>query len=831
MLNDFRYALRVLVKSPVFAITAILTIALGIAAATAIFSVTDAVLLRPLPYKDPSQLMIARTDMQKRNVKDFPFSAADFMDFRRETTQSFETVGAVFTFRQSFPLADGNGAEQLKMAGVTSNFFDLLGGRIVAGRDFNEADGEPGPAPPDGGANNAQPAPRPVTNAILSYEYWQRRFGKSTEIFGKPLPSLNNQGPVVVGVVAPGFELLFPPSANVEQKPDVWFATRLRYDVKNRNSVFLHAIGRLRPGITIERAQAETDRVTEEIRKGSAIKTTSGFTIAIDPMDRNLVQAVRPAIVALMGAVIFLLLIACANVANLLLVRASLREREFAVRTALGGGWWSLARQTMAEVLVLSTLGTTVGVGLAAIGLNRLLAIAPANLPRLDAVRIDPTVIAFAALAGLFAAALFGMAPLVHVRKPDVMQVLRSDGRSPGLGGSGKLLRNAVVVIEVALCFVLLIGSGLMFRSFLALQRVDPGFDASGLFKFTLELNGLPNLKPEGVAALQNHLRQAFQALPGVSDASATSALALNGGFNPIRWGLEDALTDPSKFKAVDNQFVLPGYLETMKTRLIEGRLFTEQDNAPKHDVVIVDNILAQKAFGGASAVGKRILIRVRSPEPEWVEIIGVVAHQRTTSLVEPGREEIYFSDAFVGGGAATIWVLRTQSGDPAQLSARVKEAVAQVDPRIVIVEPGPVSELVGKAQSPTRFQLSLIGIFAAIAALLASVGLYGVLSTVVRQRTAEIGVRMALGAAPENVFGLVVGHGLRLSAIGVALGAVAGLLLTRLMTTMLVDVKPADPITYIAVAIGFLLIAALSAWIPARRAAGLDPMNALRGV
>ncbi|HEY3740061.1 MAG TPA: ABC transporter permease [Bryobacteraceae bacterium] len=830
MLNDFRYALRVLVKSPVFSLTAILTIALGIAAATAIFSVTNAVLLRPLPYKDPSRLMIARTDMQKRNVRDFPFSAEDFIDFRRETAEAFESVGAVFTFRRSFPLPDGNGAEQLKMAGVTPNFFQLLGGRIVAGRDFNESDGQPGPPPPDAGAK-APPAPPPVNYAILSYEYWQRRFGGSREIFGRPLPTLQNQGPVVVGVLAPGFELLFPPLANVERKPDVWFAVRLQYDVKNRNSVFLHAIAKLRPGVTVERAQTQTDLVTAEIRKGSSIKETSGFNIAIEPMDRNLVATVRPAIVALMGAVIFLLLIACANVANLLLVRASLREREFAVRTALGGGWWTLARQMMAEVLVLSALGTTVGVVLASIGLDRLLALAPANLPRLDDVRIDPTVIGFAALAGLVAAAIFGLAPLVHVRKPDVMQVLRSDGRSPGLGGAGKFLRNAVVVIEVALCFVLLIGSGLMFRSFLALQHVDPGFDASGLFKVTLESSGVPNATPEARAAFQNHLRQAFEALPGVSEASATSSLALNGGFNPIRWGLEDALSDPSKFKAVDNQFVLPGYLETMKTRLIEGRMFTEQDNAPKHDVVIVDTILAQKAFGGASAVGKRILIRVRSPEPEWVEIIGVVAHQRTTSLVEPGREEVYFADAFGGSGISNIWVLRAQAGDPAQLFARAKEALTQVDPRIVMVEPGPMSELVGKAQSPTRFQLSLIGIFAAIAALLASVGLYGVLSTVVRQRTAEIGVRMALGAAPGKVFGLVVGHGLRLSAVGVALGTIAGLLLTRLMSTMLVDVKPADPLTYIAVAIGFLLIAALSAWIPARRAAALDPMNALRGV
>ena len=617
----------------------------------------------------------------------------------------------------------------------------------------------------------------------------------------------------------------------MEKKPDFWIALRLRYDANNRNGVFLHAVGRLRPGIGVDRAQSQADQVSGEIRRGSTIKETSGFNIAIEPMDRNLVEAVRPAILALMGAVIFLLLIACANVANLLLVRASLRERENAVRTALGGGWWSLARQTMAEVLVLAALGTAAGLALASIGLRQLLAIAPANLPRLDSVGINPTVMLFAALAGLGAAAIFGLAPIVHMRNPDVMQVLRAGGRSADLSGTGGVLRTVVVVAEVALCFVLLVGSGLMFRSFLALQHVDPGFDSKGLFKFTVASNGLPNDTPEARAARQNRLRQAFNGLPGVTEASATSSLALNGGFFPIRWGLEDALSDPSKFKAVDNQFVLPGYLETMHTRLIEGRMFNDQDNAVGHNVVVVDDILAAKAFGAAPAVGKRILIRVRTPEPEWVEIIGVVAHQRTTSLVEPGREEVYFPDAFVGNGAANIWVLRAQSGDPAQLFARAKEALASIDPQIVMVEPGPMSELIGKAQSPTRFQLSLIAIFAAIAAALAAVGLYGVLSTVVRQRTAEIGVRMALGAAPAKVFGLVVGQGLRLSAIGIALGAVAGLLLTRLMSTMLVDVQPADPVTYIVVAIGFLAIAVISASIPARRAAALDPMNALRDV
>jgi predicted permease len=831
MLNDLRFALRVLAKSPVFALTAILTIALGIAAATAIFSVTDAVLLRPLPYKDPSRLVIARSDLVKRNVRDFPFSNANFLDFKKGTAQAFEDVGAVVTGRQAFPLPDGS-AEQLRTAGITTNFFSLLGGRIVAGRDFNEADGDPGPAaaaPTPTVPNNAAAPPAPVFNAILSYEYWQRRFGGNTEIFGKRLADFGNNGPIVVGVAAPGLELLFPPSADMERKPDLWIALRIQYDNAARSQVSLRVVGRLKPGVAIEQAQAQADLVSAELRRNFAIQQTAGLNIAIEPMQRHLVDSVRPAILALMGAVIFLLLIACANVANLLLVRASLREREFAVRTALGGGWWRLARQTLAEVLVLAALGTTLGVGLASVALHRLLALAPANLPRLDAVDLNPEVVAFAALAGLIAAAIFGIVPIIRMARPDVMQVLRSAGRSPGLGG-GNLLRSGVVVAEVALCFILLIGSGLMFRSFLALQRVDPGFDANGLINFELEYSGLPNATAESRAAIQTRIRQALSALPGVTNASATFPMPLAGGFSPIRWGTEEALADPSKFQAANPQFVLPGYFETMRTSLVEGRTFTDQDNLKDRKSVLIDQNLAIKAFGGASAIGKRILIRVRTPEPEWVEIIGVVAHQRTVSLSQPGREQIYFPDAFVGNGVASEWALRSH-GDPAQLAASGREALVKVDRRILMIEARPMTALVARAQSSTRFELFLIATFACIAAILAAVGLYGVLSTVVRQRTAELGVRMALGAAPSNVFGLVVGYGLRLSAIGIGAGAIAGLLLTRLMSSMLVDVKPADPATYVVVAIGFLTIAAISAWIPARRAAGLDPMNALRDV
>jgi len=378
----------------------------------------------------------------------------------------------------------------------------------------------------------------------------------------------------------------------------------------------------------------------------------------------------------------------------------------------------------------------------------------------------------------------------------------------------------------VALSFVLLIGSGLMLRSFLALQRIDPGYEAHGLLTFSLF--GLPGKAPAENEAAMRQVKDALASVAGVESVTAASPFPLADTFFPIRWGTAEALTDSSKFKAVDNLFVLPGYFETMHTPLLAGRTFTEADNAPNRNQVVVDQFLAAKAFPGESAIGKRILIRVRTPEPEWVEIIGVVAHQRDSSLAEAGREQIYFTDGFVGHGAAQRWAVRT-TGDPAELAGSVRAAIARLGGQLLIVELEPMDQWVERAQAATRFSFLLIGIFAVIAALLAGVGLYGVLSTAVRQRTAEIGVRMALGAVPGSIFNLVVGQGLTLSAVGIVIGLVVAFLLTRLITSMLVGVKATDPMTFLAVAMLFFAVASAASWIPARRAAALDPTEALR--
>jgi len=828
MLNDVSYAFRTLRKSPIFTITVIVTIALAIGASTAIFSVTNGVLLRKLPYKDPERLVLACSDLQKRNVKDFPVSNVDYLDLRNGANNSFEDFATVNTGRVTLPGLDGT-PERVRLAGVSTNFFHLMGASIIAGRDFQESDGTPQPAPPAAPGGNGPAAngpPPPPTMAILSHDYFQQRFGGDRSIIGKPLPVAAAFGPppIVVGVLAPGFELLFPPQANVEQFPSVWLAARIPYDVANRNNVQWRVIGRLRPGASLGQAQAEAETVAQKIRDENTIAKTAGQAFRLVPMKQHLVSEVRPTILALMGSVIFLLLIACANVANLMLVRASSRERELAVRAALGAGSWQLVRQTLAEAIVLAAIGTVLGVGLAYLGIRQLLLIAPENLPRLNAVGLDGRVLAFSALAGLLSAALFGVVPALRTAKPNLMDTLRAAGRSGALGAAW--LRNAVVVVEVALAFVLLIGSGLMFRTFLNIQRVNMGFDPRGLLTFQL-LGNIGNT-PQERDTFKRQLREQLDAIPGVNSATASFPLPLAGGFSPVRWGGAEAQGDPSKFQAADLQIVLPGYFESMGTKLTEGRTFTQEDSAPDRNLIVVDQALAAKAFPGESAVGKRILFRVRTPEAQWGEIIGVVAHQRNTSLVEAGREQLYVTDGYVNHGAASWWALRTD-GDPSALANSVREVVRKMGKETFINQMQPMDSLVTKAQAQTRFSLLLIGVFSTIAAVLAGVGLYGVLATSVRQRTAEIGVRMALGAAPSRIFRLMVGKGLYLSAIGIAIGLVASYFLTVVLASMLVEVKPTDPVTFALVAVLFLVIAVLASFLPARRAAGLDPTTALR--
>jgi predicted permease len=826
--KDLSYAIRSLIKSPGFAITAILTIALGIGASAAIFSVVNAVLLRPLPYRDADRLVLVWSDLRARNVKDFPIAPADVPDLRAGGT-GFEGLAGVGTFRQALTGDDGE-PEQVRVAGVTTNIFSLLGVPVALGRSFNDEDGAPEPpqpqqpqgAPP--AANAPPPPPGLPDQVILSDAFWRRRYGSDRGIIGRTI-NLGNGPAHVIGVLAPGAGLLFPPNVNIERNPDIWLALRIDFTTGNRNNVFFRMIGRLKPNVTVAQAQSQMDAVSADLRQRFPTKKTADVNFRVEPMQGDLVADVKPALLALMGAVTFVLLIACANVANLLLVRASWRERELALRAALGGSWWRLVRQMLAESAVLAGAGALLGLGLAALGIRLLVALQPPNLPRLDTVGIDPLVLGFTVAASAIAAILFGLIPALRASRPDATEVLRAGGRSL-TRVSGRRLRNAVVMAEVALSFVLLVGSGLMFRSFLALQNTDPGYDPKGLLTFFV--NNPRAQGAQGRAAFQQTMQERLAGIRGVQSVTAATPLPLDGGLGTARWGTEAAAADPTLFRQANAHYVLPGYFETMRSRLIEGRTFTQADNNPDAKVVIIDQRLAAKAFPNQSAVGKRLLFRPRTPEPEVFEVIGVVANQRHVSLTAEGAEAGFFTDGYMGHGVASRWVLRT-AGDPASLIPAMRAAVREIDPLLAVAEVQPMTDYVTKAKGPTMFALTLIGVFAGIAVVLATVGLYGVLSSVVRQRTSEIGVRMALGAQRGNIFGLVIGQGMLLSGAGILLGAGAALALTRVMSTMLVGVSPTDPLTFGAIGLFFVAVAAAACWLPARRAAGLAPIEALR--
>jgi predicted permease len=822
--RDLALGARTLRKNPAFAITAIVTLALGIGASTAIFSVVNAVLLRPLPYGDPGRLTIITQDLRARNVVDFPVGPGDVPDIRNGTT-AFDGIAALQTAR-NFPYTDKDGKAQLITAAfATPNIFKLLEVPVVYGRDFTDDDGIPNPIVqiPPGAQPTPQtpPPPRLPTIGIISYDFWQRAFGGDPSIVGK---TITLGGPVqIVGVASPRAELIFPVSMQVERHPDVWSALRVNFEQGSRQNVAYRLIGRLKPNASLTTARAEIARVTADLQARFPTDKTAGVTYRVEPMKEYVVGGVRTSILSLMGAVILVLLISCANVANLLLVRASQRERELAVRAAMGGSPFAIVRQLLAECLVLAALAALLGVGLAKLGIVLLLQLAPANLPRLADVSLDPVVLGFAVLASVAAVLIFGLVPALRASRPDLAQVLRATGRTPALSGAARL-RNAVIVAEVALSFVLLIGSGLMVRSFVALMRTEPGFEANGVLTF-----GLSNLRfnsRDEARAVFSQIHDKLAAIPGVSAVTTANAIPFDGNDPSGRWGTQEAMNDPTRFRQGGTMIVPPSYFDAMRVKLLAGRIFTQAENDdPNTKVVVLDDESAKLAFGQQSPIGKTIYARIRTEVPEAYTVIGVVRHHRHLTLYGDEKELLFFPAGPFGGGR---WLVRTAS-DPTALGQAVRKAVTSLNPQYLVTEMRPLTDYVDKARSATRFALVLIGLFATIAALLAAVGLYGVLSSIVRQRTSEIGIRMAFGAQSTSIFRLVIGQGLEMSAIGIGIGLLIAVAATRVMSSMLVDVRPTDPITFVAMALLFLGIAAAACWLPARRAAGMDPNEALR--
>jgi putative ABC transport system permease protein len=826
-MRDLAFAVRTLRKNLAFSLTAIVTLALGIGATTAIFSVVNAVLLRPLPYDHPDRLVIIWGELRTRKVHEWSFSPPDLKDVQDQATL-FDGVAGITTGSQVFT-PEGGTPQEVQVAFATTNIFKVLGVHVVRGRDFGPDDGfspplQPFGPPPGAPAANGPPPPRLPNIAILSDAFWRTQFGADPSIVGKTLRVGGGPPTQVVGILAPGVELDFPPSTRLARLPDMWTAARIDFVNSPRNNVGWFAIGRMKPNVTISAASAQVERVSAKLRDQFPLDKSVGLYFRAESMKENIVATVRPTIRALMGAVLFVLLIACANVANLLLVRVSARDVELAVRAAMGGSQWALTRQLLAESLVLSAAGSILGVGLAYFGISALLATAPADLPRMEGVAVNWTVLGFALVACIASALAFGLLPAIRAARPNLASALRAGGRG-ALGGASALLRKSVVTAEVALSFVLLVGCGLMVRSAISLQHVDPGFQPNGLL--TLRVGNLRARSDTERVAKAATIRQALLGVPSVTDVATTTSFPLEGRGGNGRWGTDAALVDPQRFRQGEFHVVTPTYFSTLRARVLAGRVFTDADNVRDNRSIVIDDVVAGMAFPNESAVGKHLLARIASPDALQYEVIGVVKHLRHTTLVGDEKESIYFPAGSLGAGA-NGWVVRT-TGDPATLATAVRSALVKLDPQFLVTNVQPESFFVDRAMAPTRFTLSLIATFAALAAVLAAIGLYGVLSSLVRQRVSEIGVRMAFGAPPSRIFRLIIGQGLGLSAIGVAVGILSAFLLTRAMANLLVGVTAWDPATY-AVMVGvFLVVAGGACWIPARRAAGVDPNVALR--
>jgi predicted permease len=661
---------------------------------------------------------------------------------------------------------------------------------------------------------------------LLSYEIWQRRYGGDREIIGRTI-DINNNASVVIGVMPPRTRLHFG-VGTLTQEIDLW--TPLRIDVNAwpaRRNVVWAVVGRMRDGVSLEQAEAEVAGISARLRADSNLRETAGWQLDVREMRSELTEEVRPVLLALFGAVAFVLLIACANVSNLFLVRASGREREFAVRASLGGSRGAVVRQLLLESGVLATAGGALGL-LLALGGNRLLiALRPTNLPRMDAIGLDLPVLGFTAAASLVAALLFGLFPALKVSNPRLTDALKDRGRSSSLA-SQRRFRNGIVVAEVALSLVLMVGAGLMIRSFIALQRVDPGFDPNGVLTFNLALPGNRYSAAERTSFF-DQFEAELKAQPGVTSVAAASTVPLQNNLAALgRYGPLEALTDESLYGQAAFRVVRPGYFETMSTALVEGSWFAPEHFVDSSAVVLVDEVLAAKLTPNDSPVGQRMLIRFTTLEPVEVEIIGVVRHQRGPSLAHDGTEGVYVTHLYAGTPGNMAYAIRTE-GEPGALLPQVRRILRGMDPLLPLSDVRTMDERVADSMTETRFALVLIGVFGLLAMALAAIGIYGVLSHIVRQRVGEIGVRMALGAETSSILGLVLRQAVTLTAIGVVIGLVASTWTTRLMQGLLVGVEPVDVATYALVAVGFFLVAMTASVAPVRRATRVDPVVALR--
>jgi putative ABC transport system permease protein len=798
LLQDLRYAIRMLRKKPSFTIVVVLALAIGIGANTAIFSVVNAILLRPLPYKNFDRISMIWMNNPKLGVSEDWHSYPNYVDYK-EQNQVFEDMAA-FNNR-SFNLTGAGDPVRVVGAWNTASLFSVLGVDAALGRTFTEEEQEPGKD----------------MVVVLSNGVWRRNFGGDASVVGQQI-SLNGINRTVIGVMPASFG--FP-----EKTTEFWVPLTITPQRKQaRTAISYKAVGRLKPGVTLAQAQADMAAIAKRI-DDQYFQSDYGINLRL--VHDQETHKVRSALLVLLGAVGFVLLIACANVANLLLARAAMREKEVAIRLALGARRWRIIRQLLTESVLLGVVGGAVGLLLAVWGLSALVALAPADIPRLDQTGIDGRVLAFTLGISLVTGLIFGLVPALQASKPDVNDALKEGGRG-STGGGGARIRNLLVVSEIALSLVLLVGAGLLIRSFMRLQQFELGFNPEHLITMRLQLPGSKYKEPKQLAGFYQQLFERIEAVPGVQSAGAISTIFLSDTPNSTNFTIEGRPA-PTGVEAIEVPFdaVSAKYFRVMGIPLISGREFDDRDAIGTPPVAIINETFANRFFPGEDPIGKRYVYGGPGPNNPWITIVGVVGDMRRTGFDRPVRPETFLPNSQDPDNALTI-VART-SGDPASFAGMLRDQVWSIDREQSVYDIKTMDQTLAEMLSQRRFNMLLLGIFASVALLLAALGIYGVISYSVSQRTHEIGIRMAMGAQSRDVLSLVVRHGLVLTGTGIAAGLIASFGLTRLMATLLYGVSATDPVTFIAIPVVLAGVALGACFVPARRAAKVDPIEALR--
>lgn len=813
-LQDVRYAVRMLIKSPGFSIIAILTLALGIGANTSLFSVVNGVLLNPLPYPHSNE-MVALSGTAP-GMSQSSISYPDFLDWVRDN----RTFASLAAFRRtSFNWVGQGEAQRVSAMQVSATFFPLLGVNPVFGRDFSSNED----------VSNGPPV------VILSGGFWKTKFGSSPGIIGKTL-DLDGTDYTVVGVLPANF--YFCCSSFNFRLSDVYLplgASTQPWMQVRKIHPGIRAVGRLKQGITLAQARADMDDVARHLAAAYP-DADKGQGIGVMPLKQEMVSNIQPFLLVLLAAVGFVLLIACVNVANLLLARSTGRAREFAIRAALGASQGRVIRQLLTESLLLAVSGGALGLLLASWGTSAALSVLPSTLPRANNVRIDPHVLLFTLIVSLLAGVLFGLAPALRTSQPDLQETLKEGGR--GASGARYRMQGIFVVVEMALAVVLLVGAGLTIRTLVSLWSVNPGFDRHNVLAFNV---GFPPAVISSSAAQIRaglvQLTDKIGAIPGVNAVSLTTGAFPLSGESDLSFWLEGTPKPPNENSMADAIWYVvgPDYLKVMKIPLLRGRFLTAQDNANSPGVCVIDENLARKYFGNQDPIGKRLNFDEIYGQ---LQIVGIVGHVKQFGLDEAAgsqlSEQFYASDlqlpdpvikAFASSAA---YVARTQGPADAFVGA-IRSTVARFNGKAVLFGTETMDQIVARSLASRRFAMILLAAFAALALLLASIGIYGVISYIVGQRTHEIGIRIALGAQPSDVLKIILGHGVRLALIGVAIGLAASAGVTRLMSKILYGVSSVDPLTFVSVAIVLTIVALTACYIPARRAMRVDPIVALR--